>query len=141
MQTDPADTIQAYRIIQDRADPQSAYLKGDRQGRPFVDRFFTKGMSVFESILMGTHLRDINAQPNLFHKSLLDKIGDPPDGFSFDLYFYYTAKRLRYDIVRFDVEFTERAHGESNWNTSLKGKWKLIKRTITYSIELKRRSG
>jgi hypothetical protein len=97
-------------------------------------------MSLFETILMGTRLRDINAQPNLFHRSLVESVEDPPRGFSFDLYFYYMAKKRGYEIIRFDVEFTERAHGESNWNTSLLGKWKLIKRTITYSVRLRLRS-
>ncbi|WP_435144739.1 glycosyltransferase family 2 protein [Halobaculum sp. P14] len=140
MQTDPADTVRAYRLAQEQPDPTSCYVKGDRKGRPFVDTFFTRGMSLFETVLMGTRLRDINAQPNLFHRSLLEEVDDPPDGFSFDLYFYYTAKQLGYDVVRFDVEFPERVHGESNWNTSLRGKWNLIKRTVAYSWELKRRS-
>jgi glycosyltransferase involved in cell wall biosynthesis len=138
MQTDPGDTIKAYNLIRGQPDPKTCYVKGDRKGRPLVDTFFTMGMSVFETLLMGTRLRDINAQPNLFHRSLLDEVGDPPDGFSFDLYFYYTAKTLGYDVIRFDVEFPERIHGESNWDTSLIGKWKLIKRTVSYSLELKR---
>jgi glycosyltransferase involved in cell wall biosynthesis len=139
MQTDPIDTVRAYEIAQSREDPKSCYVKGDRKGRPFIDSFFTKGMSLFETVLMGTRLRDINAQPNLFHRSLLDRVNDPPDGFSFDLYFYYMAKRLGYDIVRFDVQFSDREHGEAKGGSTLRGKWRLTKRTLSYSLELKRR--
>lgn len=141
MQTDPVDTIVAYKIITTQADPKSYYVKGNRKGRPFVDTFFTTGMSLFETILMGTRLHDINAQPNLFHRSFLEDVDNPPDGFAFDLYFYYTAQRTGYNILRFDVDFTERAHGEPSGGGSLKGKWKLTKRTIKYSIELKRKAG
>lgn len=81
MQTNPADTIEAYRIIQEQDAPENCYVKGDRQGRPFVDTFFTMGMSLFETLLMGTRLRDINAQPNLFHESLLEEIETPRTGF------------------------------------------------------------
>jgi glycosyltransferase involved in cell wall biosynthesis len=140
MQTDPADTVRAYELIQAQANPKSCYVKGNRKGRPFVDTFFTMGMSVFESLLMRTRLRDINAQPNLFHRSFLTRIDDPPDGFSFDLYFYYMAKRLGYDIVRFDVEFSERENEEPKGGTTLRGKWKLTKRTLAYSLKLKRRT-
>jgi len=140
MQTDPADTIRAYELIQVQMDPKSCYVKGNRKGRPFVDRLFTKGMSLFETILMGTQLRDINAQPNLFHRSFLTRIDDPPDGFSFDLYFYYMAKRLGYEIIRFDVDFSEREYEEAKGGTTLRGKWKLTKRTLGYSLELKRRT-
>jgi len=89
---------------------------------------------------MRTQLRDINAQPNLFHRSFLRRIDDSPDGFSFDLYFYYMAKRFGYDILRFDVEFSERQYEEAKGGTTLSGKWKLIKRTLAYSLELKRRT-
>lgn len=140
MQTDPIDSVRAYELAQSQEDPKSCYVKGDRKGRPFLDVFFTQGMSLFETILMGTRLRDINAQPNLFHRSLLEEVDDPPDGFSFDLYFYYMAKQFGYEIIRFEVEFSDRKHGEAKGGSTLGGKWKLTKRTLAYSLELKRRT-
>ena len=45
-------------------------------------------MSILETLIFNKILWDINAQPNIFHKSLLNKIENPPDNFLFDLYVY-----------------------------------------------------
>lgn len=138
MQTDPRDTIKAYQIITKQKNPVRCFVKGNRKRRPLVDRVFTFGMSVFDTIILKTRLYDINAQPNVFHRSFLKQIGEPPKDFSFDLYFYYVAKKKHYEIIRFPVLFKPRIHGESHWNTSLKSKWKFIKRTIDFTIKLRK---
>jgi len=139
LQTDLKDTFAAYNLIIKQKNPKNCFVKGKRRGRPLFDQFFTFGMSVFETLMLKKMLYDINAQPNLFHRSFLDKINNPPQDFSFDLYFHYVALQLRYHIIRFPVIFRPRIHGHSNWNTSLKGKWKFIKRTIAFTFNLKRR--
>lgn len=133
MQTDLYDAIKAYELIIKDQNPINCFVKGNRKGRFLFDRFFTNCMSVFETIMLGTTLHDINAQPNLFHKNFIEKIKDPPNDFSFDLYFYYIAKINNYKIIRFPVEFKKRIHGESHWNTGLKSKWKFIKRTVLFT--------
>jgi polyisoprenyl-phosphate glycosyltransferase len=138
MQADPQDCIRAYRLMQKQKD-KKAFIKGSRTGRPLFDRFFTAGMSAFESILLGKVLYEINAQPNLFHRDFLLLAPNPPADFAFDLYFYYKAKKHGLSVVRFPVVFSERAHGKSNWNTGLSGKAKFIARTLDYSIRLKRK--
>jgi glycosyltransferase involved in cell wall biosynthesis len=139
LQTDINDAIRAYNIISKESNPKDTFVKGKRYGRPIFDRFFTAGMSVFETAILGTTLRDINAQPNLFHRELLTKTQEPPHDFSFDLYFLYTAKENGMKVVRFPVEFKKRIHGESHWNTSLKAKWKFIKRTVDFSVRLRKK--
>ena len=93
-------------------------------------------MSIFESILLGQFLWEINAQPKLFHSSFMNKIKTPPNDWSFDLYFYYLAKKNKFKIASFDVIFPERIHGKSHWDEGLKSKIKFIKRTIDYSFSL-----
>lgn len=138
MQTDPNDISRAYDIIRERK-TKRIYVKGKRKGRPPFDVLFTAGMSGFESVLFGTKLNDINGQPNIFPIELFRKLENPPFDFSLDLYIYYMAKRFRLEIVRFPVDFTERIHGQSKWNTDgLKSKIKFIKRTLSYSIKLKK---
>lgn len=139
MQTDPEDTIKAYQLIIKQEDPKKCFVKGKRKGRGLLDSFFAVGMSIFETIILRKIFYDINAQPNLFHKSFLNKINNPPKDFSFDLYFYYMAKELGYKIKKIGVLFPKRIHGESHWNVGIKGKWKFIKRTLDYSFELKER--
>jgi len=88
---------------------------------------------------MGKQLWDINAQPNIFHRSFFDKWeANAPDDFSLDLYVLYMARHLGLTVERFDVVFPERQHGESSWNTGLAAKWKFIKRTLEFSVQLKR---
>ena len=73
--------------------PEKIYIKGKRYGRPIIDKLVnTLGMSIFETLMLGKIMYDINAQPNIFNKSLLEKMKNPPKDFSFDLYVYYIAK-------------------------------------------------
>ena len=137
MQTPPSDIIRALEIIE-RSDEKNVYIKGNRKGRPFFDSFFTFGMSVFESIYFCGFYYDINAQPNIFHRSFFEKWINPPLDFSFDLYSFYMAKKLNMKIIRFPVIFPKRIYGESSWNKDWQSKWRFIKRTITFSLGLKR---
>jgi glycosyltransferase involved in cell wall biosynthesis len=139
MQTDPADVLKALEIMELQNKSKDCYVKGDRKGRPLFDQLFTMGMSAFETMYLGKSLWDINAQPNIFHRSFFDSIKDScPKDFSLDLYFLYTAQKLGLNVVRFSVLFPERIHGKSSWNTGLTSKWKFIKRTISFSIKLKK---
>ena len=137
MQTDPNDVLKAWSIIKDYKGESDLYLKGLRKGRGFMDLFFTIGMSFFETIYLRVPLWDINAQPNMFSRPFFEKWANPPHDFSLDLYAMYMAKKEKEKIVRFPVFFPKRIHGHSKWNTGLGAKWKFIKRTITFSRNLK----
>ena len=138
MQTDPSDVIKALEIIEKQKKPTNCYVKGDRKGRAFFDQIFTSGMSLFESMYLGKKLWDINAQPNIFHNSFFKNLTNTPKDFSLDLFFLYKAQIKNLNIIRFNVTFPERIHGESSWNTGLSSKWKFIKRTLQFSFKLKK---
>ncbi len=138
MQTDPADVLKALDIVESSKNPINTYVKGDRKGRPLFDQLFTIGMSIFESMFLRAKLWDINAQPNVFHKSFFDSWNETaPHDFSLDLFVLYQAKKKNVDLCRFPVRFPERLHGSSSWNDGLSAKWKFIKRTVEFSIKLK----
>jgi glycosyltransferase involved in cell wall biosynthesis len=137
MQTDPKDVLKGLEFFQ--ALGLDIYVKGRRIKRPFIDIFFTVGMSIFESALLRTRLWDINAQPNMFSRRFFETWINPPHDFSLDLYVYYTARSQDLPIYRFPVEFSERAHGTSHWNVNWEAKKKFILRTIDFSFELKKR--
>ena len=103
MQTPPNDILKALEIIEKNNNPKNIYMKGRRKGRPLIDRFFTFGMSVFESMYFSGIFYDINAQPNIFHRSFFEKWNNPPYDFSLDLYAFYMAKRQNLEIIRFPV--------------------------------------
>lgn len=137
LQTDPGDSLKALSYFNSKNDRK--LVKGLRRGRSFSDKFFTFNMTIFELFLLGKYMVDINAQPSIFHRELFDSWRNPPDDFSLDLFLYYTAIRSNYKIFRFPVHFPKRIHGTSKWNFSLESKIKFIKRTITFSIQLKKR--
>ncbi len=135
MQTDPADILRALKIIEEERG--LVFVKGNRKGRPLFDQFFTWGMSLFETFYLHEKLYDINAQPNIFPRIFYLEWEEPPHDFALDLYALYMARKKGLKVVRFPVDFPERVHGESKWNTGLAGKWKFIKRTLYFSVKLK----
>jgi glycosyltransferase involved in cell wall biosynthesis len=138
MQTDPADVFKALQIIENQTNSKNCYVKGERKGRVFFDKFFTFGMSLFESAYLNTKLFDINGQPNIFHRSFFKKLNHLPKDFSLDLFFFYMAKKNGLNVIRFDVVFPPRIYGKSSWNTGIFSKFKFIKRTIAFSIRFKK---
>ena len=48
------------------------------------------------------------------------------------------ARKQGLPVHRFAVEFGERAHGVSHWNVNWIAKMKFIRRTIDFSIKLRR---
>jgi hypothetical protein len=136
MQTDPCDVLRGLALFELHG--QDIFVKGSRYGRPIADVVFTVGMSIFETMLLRTRLWDINAQPNMFHRSFFATWQQPPHDFSLDLFAFYTAKVHGMPIYRFPVKFGERAHGVSHWNINWAAKMKFIKRTVTFSLQLKK---
>lgn len=136
LQTDPADVLRVLPTLESTEGP--VFAKGRRFGRDIGDRVFTVGMSVFESALLRTRLSDINAQPTIFSRELLDEWGPPPTDFSLDLFAYYRAKRLGFRVVRFPVVFAPRRFGTSSWNVDLAAKRRFIRRTVDFSLRLRR---
>lgn len=141
MQTDPLDLLAGYQRFQQLNQPDKIILKGQRIHRRFGDWAFTLGMSCIASTILLTRLSDINAQPKVFHRSLLQKLTKPPTDFSLDLYLLYMAKRLGYRIETVPVNFGQRLHGESKWAFSFSSRYKTIFRTIKYIFALKRALG
>lgn len=137
LQTDPEDFKAAIEFFE--RDGSQPFVKGKRFGRKPLDVFFTVSMSLFELFLLRKMLWDINAQPNVFSRSFYESWTNPPKDFSLDLYVYFAAKRAGRKICRFPVFFGQRKYGMSHWNIDWRSKLKFIRRTIHFSLELKKR--
>lgn len=138
LQTDPEDVARLWHAMQKH--PNTAVFgKGKRLGRPLFDVVFTVGMSFFESLFLRLPLWDINAQPTLFHRDFFETWEHPPEDFSLDLYAYALAKKQKLTVMRQSVWFHKRPFGQSSWNTGLTGKWRFIKRTLAFSLALRKR--
>ena len=114
------------------------FLKGHRYGRTFFQSAISMAMSVFESILFGKCLYDVNAQPTIFHKDLLSYMKDIPNDFSIDLYVFLLALKYNYKIKRFRVNFTKRRFGKSSWNYGVKSVFSMSVKTLQFSFNLRK---
>ncbi|QTN98415.1 glycosyltransferase family 2 protein [Brucella sp. 458] len=137
MQTDPQDALIGLELFERYGD--DVFVKGRRYGRPFMDAVFTVGMSLFETFLLARPMWDINAQPTMFSRRFFESWTAPPDDFSLDLYAYYQAQNSGLKVHRFPVRFGERAYGVSHWNVNWAAKRKFIRRTVAFSIQLKKK--
>jgi glycosyltransferase involved in cell wall biosynthesis len=138
MQTDPMDALKGFELFQRQGN--NCFVKGKRYGRPFADVLFTVGMSCFETALLQAPMWDINAQPTMFTRSFFQTWSDDaPHDFSLDLYAYFMARRAGLAVHRFPVLFGKRLHGTSHWNVNWAAKRKFIKRTVDFSLEMKRK--
>jgi glycosyltransferase involved in cell wall biosynthesis len=138
LQTDPADVLQAYRQFSAAPNPSATFLKGKRVARNPFDALFTLGMSLIASFALRARLFDVNAQPKMFHRSLLDQLPNPPNDFSLDLFILYTARQLGLTVLEQPVDFSARKHGEAKGGGTLAGKLRLIRRTWNYILALRR---
>ena len=136
LQTDPADFLKAIKIYENSND-RSIFIKGKRQKRNIRDQFFTSSMTFFEYALLGYWMDDINAQPNLFHRSFFEKLFSSPNDFSIDLYFFFSALEKGILVKRFPVFFRDRQSGVGH-NETLSAKIRYSYSTIRYSFKLKK---
>ncbi len=136
LQTDPQDALRGLAFFEQYG--SNIFVKGRRYGRPLGDVAFTIGMSVFETMLLGKPLWDINAQPTLFSRTFFESWREPPHDFSLDLFAYYMARKIGLAVHRFPVRFGERSHGVSHWNVNWAAKRKFIRRTVDFSLQLKK---
>jgi glycosyltransferase involved in cell wall biosynthesis len=136
LQTDPQDALRGLALFDRHG--SDIFVKGRRSGRPAADVFFTVGMSFFETLLLGKPMWDINAQPSMFSRQFFATWKDAPHDFSLDLYAYYQAQRAGLAVHRFPVRFGQRAHGVSHWNVNWAAKRKFIRRTIDFSLQLRK---
>jgi len=137
MQCDAGDLFRAYKELKKLKDPKSVIIKGKRAWRGLNAAILTGGMSLVASTVLMRNLTDINAQPKVFHRSLLDKMTEPPNGFEFDLYVLYTALQNGIMIKTIPVIFGERAHGQSKWAFSFISRYKTIWSMIKYIFKLR----
>ena len=131
LETDPNDVIKAINFY--KKNGYEYYVKGKRAGRISL---MTLGMSFLSSLFLRKLFWDINAQPTMFNRKLLEKFTNPPEGFTLDLYSYFIAKKNKVKIARFKVKFGKRKFGVSSWKINFKTRFIVIIKTIFYILKL-----
>ena len=138
MQTPPEDVLRAWIAIRSMAVPEKSLVRGLRKGRPLFDQMFTKAMGWYASIALRSPLFDVNAQPKVFHRSLLVQMHQAPDDFTLDLYLLFLANQLGLSVATLEVRFDSRLAGDAKGGGSLIGKFKLSKRTLVQIRRLRK---
>ena len=139
-QTDPMDVLKALNIYE-KHNESYLLVKGYRKNRRLGEAFFSYGMALFSSIVLGERLTEVNAQPKLFSKAFFDTIEEQaPMDFSLDLYLLYRVKKIG-KIESFPVFFAKRVAGEAKGGSgsSFKTRYKLIKRILKYTFDLRKK--
>jgi glycosyltransferase involved in cell wall biosynthesis len=137
MQYAPQDLFDAYHCLMQSPDPARVLVKGKRAARALSASLVTNTMATLASVVLLMPLTDINAQPKVFHRSHLARLTRPPDGFQFDLYVLYTARRAGLRVLTVPVVFGQRAHGQSKWAFSFVSRYRTIWATIVYIFKLR----
>lgn len=136
MQCDPHDLFIAYDLVTKDAS-EKTLVKGKRARRAFGASLMTNVMALISSIVLLMPLTDINAQPKVFFRSLREHLDHAPNGFEFDLYLLYTARKQRWKIQTIPVIFGQRLHGTSKWAFSLASRRKHIWATLKFILGLR----
>ena len=141
LQTEPKYTYYAFKENFSNLETSKCIIKGMRKGRNIFDIIFTFGMALLSSILFKIKLSDVNAQPKIFPRNLLNLLDNAPVDFSLDLYLLIMAKLNNYTIINYPVHFKKRIAGEAKGagGGTIINKIKLTKRTLQFIINLKRK--
>jgi glycosyltransferase involved in cell wall biosynthesis len=140
MQTDPLDAFIALKKLRERAskDPSTKLLvKGARQGRNWKDVTVSHVFALCATLILGLKIKEINAQPKVFHRALLTELTDPPVTFGFDLYALYKARKRGYVFDQISVQFPNRPYGFSKWSATLSSRRRTIVGLIRYMWHLR----
>lgn len=127
-----------FNYIIRRQEHERMFLKGRRMNRRSLDKVFTIGQAIFNSILFRKKLYDIGAVPVLFHCSLSKDLDSMPNDFSIELYVYVKAVEDGFTIRRAKIQMLERRNGSSSWNSGWKSKIRQSMRILEDSILIRK---
>ena len=131
LHADQADLLNSLDIPEDLIINPEMFHKGVRLNRSLKERFISRNMELACSFILRIKMRDINAQPNIYPKSLLKTIELPPRDFSFDMFVYAKALKSGLYENRFKVIAPRRIKGSSSWNTGFTSIIRMSLRTIS----------
>jgi glycosyltransferase involved in cell wall biosynthesis len=106
----------------------SVFIKGLRRNRMPIEYFFTRMLSFYASLILGTYLKDISAFPCAIPKASKDAIiVHATNDYSIELFVYYFAELDGLNIQRVPVEYLTSSESQSTWSRSLSGYLKMIR--------------
>lgn len=140
MQMAPEELVPFFQIACMNQSDRKLFIKGRRTGRSRLDRVFTLGQSLVNTVMFRTVLYDVGAIPVLFHRSLLHmvRIEKMPNDFSIELYIYLMAVKHHFKVIRKKVRLRNRKNGKSSWDHGVTSKIHQSERILKDSIKIKK---
>lgn len=105
----------------------NAYIKALRKNQLSINKIFTWLLGIYATIFIKAFLRDISGYPSMCNSDLKEKIIEyAPNDYSFDLFSYSIASKLKLKIIRIPVMQVMPNNNPSSWERSVSGYAKMI---------------
>lgn len=140
LQADPRNAFIALKLLEGQKDKR-VLVKGERLGRNWKDKMVSRVFECLARLILGLKVYEMNAQPKVFSRDLLNRLVNPPKTFALDLYLLFHAQKNGYEVMTFNVFFPPRIHGASKWASHFASRYKTILGMIKYMFELFSREG
>lgn len=111
LQCDLWDVVKVIESYEANSSRRFTAVKGKRLNRPFSDTLISGTFSLINRIVNGAYLKDINAQPNLIPRELINDLLELPNNSTFELFVLTHALKRGYAISRVGVQFPKRNFG------------------------------
>lgn len=132
----PISDIEQFLFCVEKYSHPKVMVKATRHNRSLVDYFFTNSMALFCSMLFRRLMYDIQAVPVVASRALFEQMDDMPDGFAFDMYVYYMARKLGFEVKRVPVRIFKREKGASSWNSGLRARLRLSRYMMKSALQI-----
>lgn len=113
LQSDPRDAFLAWEECS--RFEENKIVKGLRSNRSMRDWIISRGYEVCVGLLWGFWKWDLNAQPKVFHRSLLSDLSNAPKGITFDAFVLCRAQAAHFRAGTIEVKYSKRLKGKSHW--------------------------
>mgnify|MGYP001355942441 FL=1 len=139
LQTPLIDFYNLYNLINNK---KLVFGKGYRVNNRGFDGLISRLHERCASLILGFNMREINAQPKIFHKSVLKYFTNMPKKWTtLDTYANYICLLNNIEIVKIDIIFKNRLYGESKWKNNFSVFVKTIFFNLLYLIKLRLSKG
>ena len=128
LQCPPQFVFQAFQVAKKR--PGKVLVRGQRRKRTWLEIGVSRAYEFCVGITWRFWRYEINAQPKVFSRDLIQYLEEAPTGIPFDAFVLLKAKQKGFAEKTIQVEVAPRALGESHWATGftkrLKTFWKVF---------------
>ena len=116
LQTPMIDFFKLYLLIKDKKNILGKGFRVNNRGFDGIISMFHEKLS---SLILGYPMKEINAQPKIFNRELLQLFSNIPYKWTtIDTYIMYICLKNRIEIETIEVVFNTRKYGHSKWKNN-----------------------